>query len=249
MGGGYRPPAGDSVQPITDAITETRRQLREVQRPSAVQLQELLQQVQATLANIQSQVDQVAADWMTANGYTRTQVDSKIASPGDISPGNVTASGQVVSAAALKSPGSHDYIVATNYVAGWINGDGTLGTSPSTKDVKKDLQAMTPQDVFNRLNTLTAYWGRYEWDDETTPLKVFLLAEDVKAAGFGPDVAPVVPGDQPVNVGTDEYPAWVQPGDAYTVNYSQLIVPMISAGQAMQAEISALQARLDKAGL
>jgi len=73
---------------------------------------------------------------------------------------------------------------------------------------------------------------------------VFLLAEDVKAAGFGPDVAPVVPGDQPVNVGTADYPAWVQPGDAYTVNYSQLIVPMISAGQAMQAEIEALQARV-----
>lgn len=183
------------------------------------------------------------------NTYSTTvQMLAAIASPGAIAPTTVTASGdisttgKVVSAGAMVSPGSHDYIVTSNYVATWTDGNGTIGTSPSTKDVKKDLDAMAPQDVFNRLNGLTAYWGRYQWDDESAPLKVFLLAEDVKAAGFGPDVAPVVLGDQAINAGTDEYPAWIQPGAAYTVNYSQLIVPMIAAGQAMQAEIEQNQA-------
>lgn len=241
MAGGYTAPAGDSLDPMISAIKEARRQARDLARPQGTnltglvsQVQALLAQVQDALVNIQQTVETTTDDYLSAGTVAMGSVNAS---------GTVTAD-QVVSTEALKSPGSHDYIVSTNYVAGWINGDGTVGTSPSTKDVKKDLQAMEPQDVFNRLNTLTAYWGRYDWDAETEPLKVFLLAEDVKAAGFGPDVAPVVPGDQPVNVGTADYPAWVQPGDAYTVNYSQLIVPMISAGQAMQAEIEALQARV-----
>jgi len=245
VAGGYSAPKGDSLDPIVSAIKEARRQARDLARPQGTnltglvsQVQALLQQVQDALVNIQTTVETDTDNYLSAGTVAMGSINAS----GNVSAVNVTATGQVSSAQAFKSPGSHDYIVSTNYVAGWINGDGTIGTSPSTKDVKKDLQAMAPQDVFDRLNTLTAYWGRYDWDDETEPLKVFLLAEDVKAAGFGPDVAPVVPGDQPVNVGTDEYPAWVQPGDAYTVNYSQLIVPMIAAGQAMQAEIEQNQA-------
>lgn len=218
MGGGYSTPAGDSIEPLVSVLKDARRQVRDLARPQGTnltglvsQVQALLQQVQDALVNIQQTVETTTDDYLSAGTVAMGSITAS---------GDVTVTGQVVSTLPVKSPGSHDYLVSSNYVAAWINGDGTIGTSPSTVNVKKDLQPMTPQDVFNRLNSMTAYWGRYDWDSETDPLKVFLLAEDVKAAGFGPDVAPV-----------DEN------GNAYTVNYSQLIVPMIAAGQAMQAEI------------
>lgn len=205
--------------PVDESATQ--RQLADIKRW-------MLEMPASVAKSFRPIMDQLQATIITTiqDTYSTTvQMLNAIAHPGVIAPTDVNATGQVSSVQAFKSAGSHDYIVSSNYVAAWINGDGTIGTSPSTVDVKKDLEPMTPQDVFDRLNSMTAYWGRYDWDDETEPLKVFLLAEDVKAAGFGPDVAPCDANGKP-----------------YTVNYSQLIVPMIAAGQAMQAEIEKNQA-------
>lgn len=221
--------------------------------------------LQQVVGNLQTQV----AEAIQQSSYTQDQINAKVANPGDIAPGNVTASGnvtaagQVVSAAPLKSPGSHGYNVTSSYVAGWIDGDGTLGTSPSTGLVKTSLTPMTATDAQKLLN-LTPYWGRYVWDSDTSPLKVFFLAEDVRAAGFGPDVAPVVideplslvnPDGTPV-LDSNGNPATVPVGEAWTVNYSQMVVPLIAAWhdgaekmQAMQAQIDALNARLTAAGI
>jgi hypothetical protein len=146
--------------------------------------------------------------------------------------GNVSAGGQVYSQAPLRSPGSHDYLVTTDYVAGWINSDGTVGTSPSNRGSKKNLVRMdateTPMgvDAAVALMGLTPYWGHYLWDDDGSPLKVFLIAEDVSEAGFGPDVAPV----------RDD-------GQAYTVNYSQLVVPLLAAIQKLTKRVQELEAK------
>ena len=183
---------------------------------------------------------------------------------GGLSAGSVSTTGQVSSAAPIVSPGSHGYNVTTGYVACWINGDGTFGTSPSSGIVKKNLSQMTADDA-RRLLNLTPYWGHYLWDSDASPLKVFFLAEDVRAAGFGPDVAPVVASDVPLQMVSptgepilDESgnPVSVPVGEAYTVNYSQMVVPLVAAWhdgaqqmQAMQAAITALTARLAAAGI
>ncbi|WP_022891235.1 hypothetical protein [Agromyces subbeticus] len=194
----------------------------------------LYEKMQALIADLGTTVTAL----VTALTYTRAEIDSKVANPGNIAPGsvtasgNVTAAGQVFSQAPIRSPGSHDYIVTTGYVAGWINSDGTLGTSPSSRTVKKNLTAMetrSPADVdaAEALMSLVPYWGHYSWDDDGSPLKVFLIAEDVQAAGFGPDVAPV----------NDE-------GDAFTVNYSQLVVPLLAALRDERRERLTLAARV-----
>lgn len=191
-------------------------------------------------------------------------------SAGAVSSGNVISSGQVQSnGSPIKSLPSLSYVVSTSYQACWINGDGTFGVSPSTELVKTGLTELTADDA-RRLLSLKAYWGRYLWDDDSTPAKVFFLAEDVAAAGFGPDVAPVAaeshtmigPDGNPV-IGADGSPVVIEAGQAYSVNYSQMVVPLVAAWQdgaaqlatmqatvtAQQAAIDALTARLAAAGI
>lgn len=204
-------------------------------------LRELPPSVAASFAPLVADLQQTIYDLLASQYWTQTETASHIASPGDIAPGNVTASGNVTaagnvsssgtvtSAGALVSPGSYLYQVSHGYLALWINDDGTIGFSPSSVDTKMDLSEMS--DASSILG-LTPYWGRYKWDAPDSPLKAFVLAEDVAAAGFGPDVAPLDADGKP-----------------FTVNYSQLVVPLLSAVRAQQKQIDALTKRLDDAGL
>lgn len=146
-----------------------------------------------------------------------------------ITSGNVTSSGTVTSANAFVSPGSRATTVTSSYVGAWIDGSGVIGMQPSTVKVKKDLTNLTETAG---ILSIQPHWGRYKWDSETTPLKVFFLAEEVAAAGFGPDVVPV-----------DDL------GAPASVNYQMLIVPMLALVKAQQTQIDALQARLTAAHL
>jgi hypothetical protein len=146
--------------------------------------------------------------------------------------GDVSSSGRVSSnGAPLTSLPSFNYQVTTGYKAAWINNDGQVGFSPSTIRVKKDLEVF-PDALIDSFMTLTPYLGRYTWDDENTPKKVFLVAEDVEGAGFGPDVVPVD-----------------AEGNPETVNYSQVVVPLLAAVKRQQAWLVALEQRLTDAGL
>lgn len=122
----------------------------------------------------------------------------------------------------LYSPHGRSTPVTSGYVSAWLNTDGRLGATASTRASKRDLVPLTD---LSGLLSLTPYLGRYVWDADDAPLKVFLIADEVQAAGFGPDVAPL-----------DE------DGEAFTVNYSQMVVPLLAA-------VQALTARLDAAGL
>lgn len=232
MGGGYKAPR-DGMEQIAGRFLDQSERLRELERPTGTSIGSLLQQVQQTLANIVSQVNTIATNWMAANAYTKAQVDAKVASPGTIAPsdvnasGNVVAGGQVTSTQPLKSIGSFNYQVTTGYKAAWINNDGQVGFSPSTREVKKDLEPF-PADLTSAFLNLTPYLGRYTWDDETEPLKVFLIAEDAQAAGFGPDVVPLDEDGNPV-----------------AINYSQMVVPLLAIVKQQQAQIDTMAKRIE----
>ncbi|MET4780800.1 hypothetical protein [Glaciihabitans sp. UYNi722] len=143
----YPTPPGDSVQPIVDHLKETRRQLREAQRPSGTNLGSLVAQVQAALANINSTV----ATAIAANSYTRAQTDSKVATPGAISPTTVNASGIVTADAGISSLDARNTTVITNRTALWIDGAGRMGNSSSSVFVKQDF---APADAAAKVNAL-----------------------------------------------------------------------------------------------
>lgn len=222
MAGGWPTHSTDPLGPIADRLRDIQRQLDELAKPTGTSMSSLVQQVNAALQNINAAV--LAA--IAANSYTRAQINALVASPGNISPGNVSASGQVYSAAALASPGSRNYLVSTSYVAGWINGDGTLGTSPSGRAVKRDLEALEPDEV-TRLLALTPYHGRYIWDADDAPLKTFLIAEDLADAHLGDDLVATVQSDEL--------------GEVPVINYPLLVVPLLAAVQRLDARLTALE--------
>lgn len=172
--------------------------------------------------------------------------------------GGVSADGQVNSEQPLRSPGSYNYTVATSYQAAWIDGvTFQIGRSASSQVVKTALVPMVQADADKLLN-LTPYWGRYVWDDPTVAPRAFLLAKDVQDAGFGPDIAPVTGNPltllttdgQPILDTTGE-PCVVPAGEAYTINYSQLVVPLVAAYkfavttiQTMQTQIQTMQTQI-----
>lgn len=189
MAGGYKTPAGDGLDSIVRELKELWRRLRELERPTGTSLNSLVAQVQAALANINATVAAAVA----ANSYTRAQIDSKIASPGNISPGSVTAggsissagnisaSGQVISAGVVNSPGTKANTVTVGYSAVYIDSSGNMGGNTSSRRFKQDISAVKT-DVPGFLG-LSTYRFRYidavdELGDEA-PWEFGLMAEDV----------------------------------------------------------------------
>lgn len=239
MAGGYPSQSPEPLAPFTDPIKNLLERVRRLETPTGTSMTNLVAQVQAALVGI----DQKVQDSIAANSYTKAQIDAKIASPGNISPGNVQASGNIGAQGTIAANGtistgqnlsaqglvigvaSHNYNVTTGYVAAWINSDGTFGTSASSGAVKRDLVPLPASDV-TKLLQLPTYRGRYIWDADDSPTKSFLLAEDVLAAGLGDDIVATIETDQ---------------GPMLVLNHSLLTVPLLAAVQSLNARLSVLE--------
>lgn len=236
MAGGYEPPTADDFGAIGHQLTAIWVRLRELERPTGTQIGSLADQVQTQFSSIDTRV----AASVSTQSYTRTQVDTKIASPGDIHPGNVTATGTIsatgtitteeqVTAGSLhvngdtRIPQAYDRQVTGQCKTVWMDSTGWLGFSSSKHATKKDLTPL-PTPLTDALLACTVYVGRFVWDEPDSPVKVFLLAEDVAAAGYGPDVVPT---------GED--------GEPDSINYSQLVVPLLAIAQQQEARLKTLE--------
>jgi hypothetical protein len=235
------PPPGELGRLIRE-IKALAERVRDLERPTGTQRNRVVEELAVLVSNIQAQLE----EW-TSTRYTNTQLDTKfnakadtttvtaglagkVAKTGDTMSGDLSTSARLISSSPVRSPGARSYVVATGYAGLWIESDGTMGISPSTRVLKKNLTPMAEEspagiDAVRALLELTPYWGHYVWDDSGEPLKSFLIAEDVHEAGFGPDVAPT---------GED--------GEPFTLNYSQLVPAIVAALQSVTA-------RLDAAGL
>jgi hypothetical protein len=240
MAGGYPTESPEPLAPLISQIQNLLERVRRLETPTGTSISNLVAQVQAALVGI----DQKVQDSISANSYTKAQIDAKIASPGAISPTSVQASGNIGAQGTLAANGtistgqsvsaqnliigvgSHGFNVTTNYVAAWINGDGTFGTSASSIDVKRDLVDM-PGSVVDRLLALGTYQGRYTWDPDDAPLKSFLLAEQVQAAGLGDDVVATITTDAG--------------DDLLVLNHALLIPVLVAALKAQDARLRALE--------
>lgn len=88
---------GDGLGQLRDELRGIKQRLDELERPSGTNKTNLTAQVQTQLASIDTRV----AASVAANSYTQAQIDSKIASPGAISPSTVSASGAISSGAGI----------------------------------------------------------------------------------------------------------------------------------------------------
>lgn len=113
-------------------------------QPSGTSVYRAVEKLTALVEDIQAQLD----DYINNHAYTKSQVDALIASPGNIAPGTVTASGAVSGTVGtfnggLKSTDVHGHLLTYGgaYTATWCHVDGTLGTVPSSERYKRDFRA------------------------------------------------------------------------------------------------------------
>lgn len=220
MGGGYQPPANG-----TEETLAARRQARDAQRPSGTRLAGLVAQVQAALANINATVSAAIA----ANSYTKTQIDSKIANPPSsvAVTGNLSTTGQVISAGVIQSPGTKANTVTVGYSSLWADSSGNFGANTSSRRYKQDITPVQTDRV--GLLELTTYKFRYiaavEEFGDAAPWEYGLIAEDVV------EVAPW---------------ACFYEDDGMTVkgiNYDRLVVVLLNVVQDHESRIVALEAK------
>ncbi len=188
MAGGYGQIPSDPVQRFAGEIQRIWTALRDLQRPTGTSISSLVRQVQATLANI----DATVAAAIAANSYTRSQTDERIASPGDISPGNVSASGNVTAAGAgvftagVSSVGVYNNLLTSAYRVQYVNSGGAMGYVPSSRRFKQDIQPAP--DVKAAMLALQVVTFRYieavEAFGDDAAVEWGVIAEDVDALGL-----------------------------------------------------------------
>lgn len=212
----------DSLQPLTRELDEIKRRLRELETPTGTQKASLLNQVQTQLASI----DQRVTDSVAANSYTRAQIDSKVANPGDINPGNVNASGGVSSPgtvrgdAGLTSVGAYNLNVTTlpgDRRTAWIHASGALGQTVSSRRFKTSIVRVpsTAAQFLQVMPALFEYIGQVDIRDNpenpnydpayVVPVEVGVIAEQLVEAGLSEYVFFEDDGTTPLGVNYAEF--------------------------------------------
>jgi hypothetical protein len=190
---GYSRGQGDGLDNLIEDIRAIQRRLRELEIPTGTQTASLVQQVQAKLAELDATVNALVASAL-GNYYTKAQTDSKVTSPGNIAPANVTASGTVSGnyggnfPAGLQSTGAYNTLVTGGgaYVAAWIHNDGRIGYAPSSRRFKTGFKpvALTIETVLRLQGFYFQYLAMAPYDQEQQRVMIGLLAEDTHGAGF-----------------------------------------------------------------
>lgn len=134
-------PGADGLGAIRDTLAGIVRRLDELEKPAGTNKTNLTSQVETQLASIDTRVSNSIA----ANSYTKAQIDSKVASPGAITPTTVSASGDVTTTTALRgadvyATSAPGYNITGTRVAGWWeSATGRGGTASSSERFKTNI--------------------------------------------------------------------------------------------------------------
>lgn len=195
MSGGYRTgqPPTDLAGLIAELDTIDAR-LDSLERPTGEASYQTVAKLSALVSNIQAQLDAY-----NAARYTNAQINSLVASPGNIAPGNVAASGNITAAGgvnasgdvnvggALRAQSVYSTTLASAYRAVWSTSvDGQLGYVPSSERFKRDIATLVENaDVLLKLNVVTfRYIAAVEELGKDADIEVGLIAERVDELGL-----------------------------------------------------------------
>lgn len=186
MSGGYSTgSAPTELAGLLEELEDISRRLDVLERPSGEQLAQVVEELQAWVANIQQQLD----DYLANDAYTKSQVDALVAAPGTIAPADVNASGRGTFPVGVNSTGAYNQLVTYGgpYVAAWIHSDGTLGYAPSSRKFKTGLKpaTFTAEQVLKLQAFFFQYFARAPYDQAQQRVHLNILAEDAHDAGFG----------------------------------------------------------------
>lgn len=226
MGGGYKPPSGDSVEPLIGAISDLRRQAKDLQRPGGTRLGRLVERVEAALVNINTTV--IAA--ISLNSYTKTEIDGRISAPPypvAIS-GTVSATGVATFDAGVSSADVRSRVLTSGFANQYVDGGGRMGTVPSGIQYKQDVEPADVDDLVEALRTVALVRFRYiqavEELGEDAPYLLGSIAQYFVAAGLG------------------EWVTFDQDGEADGIAWERLTIPLLAGFQSLDRRLSALEA-------
>jgi hypothetical protein len=257
MGNGYGPPPGDQYEILAEALRGLARRLSELEIPTGTSVNSLVNQVQLAIANIDTTVNASIA----ANSYTKSQIDTKIASPGNISPGNVTASGfgsfggagtfggagsfggTLSATGALSTGGQFNCLDAYNFDitytrrTAWLGNDGRLGFASSSRDKKTDIRlAEIDVDAFISLQP-NSFFYRAEIARRTR-LRINEGIDYVPAREIG------LMAEDLDAAGFGAFVYYDEDGNPEGIEYSMLTVPLLAVARQQASLISDLTARV-----
>ena len=128
----------DELGKIASQLAYLQDQIDRLAAPSGTSAYQTVSKLQGLIDDIQAQLD----DYIANGTYNKSQIDAKIASPGNIAPGNVnasglgsfgstlTASGQITSNTGLfVSPAAYGTIIGATRKAVWIDNLGRIGVT------------------------------------------------------------------------------------------------------------------------
>lgn len=175
------------AEPISDEAALMRR-IEGFERD----LHELGPSIAASFAPVVSKLQETIYDLLAADYWTQVETQQHIASPGAISPtsvassGDVSASGRVISAGIINSPGSRAYQTTVGYVSAYLDGVGDLGFAPSTRASKQDLVPWAADiDSFMGIGTTQfRYKSAVAALGDDAPQETGLVADDFVSAGL-----------------------------------------------------------------
>lgn len=193
-----------------------------------------LEKIQAILTNLNAQV----AAAISANSYTKSQIDSKWSSQdAAINGANSNANGREPAFGVL-SPGKggtnttngyNNTFSSGSWKAGWILSDGTLGNAPSSRRFKQDFTppSITVEQLRAAQWTLFKYIADAEENGDQATWRIGMIAEDLEDAGLSAFV--------------DHDPDGTPAG----ISYPMLSVAALHLAQQAYTEIDRIKARLD----
>jgi hypothetical protein len=158
---------------------------------------------------------------ISGGGYSGGSISGgSISGTGVSSTGDVSASGRVISAGIINSPGTKSNTVTVGYSAVYIDSSGNMGGNTSSRRFKTNLApAVYDLDALLALPT-------WQFQRNTDVLEMGAAAAPWQAGLMAEDVAPVAP----LNVWYDDQ------GLVEGVRYEELVVPLLMAVKRERAE-------------
>lgn len=229
MGNGYTPGRLSDEDGWRALFQSIQQRLAELERPTGTSINSLVAQVQEAIANINTTVNAAIA----TNSYTKTQIDSKIASPGAIAPTDVTASGNVSVGGTTTATGDIFTPNATAAVSGYticyLNSDGRVSKGASSARYKVSISPVDPASL----------------GDLFPPLQTYEMVGDAEHTSHVGYVAEHLAG----NPDQERFVVWQYDGDLPAVDAKGALIPeSIDFIALLLAQTSQLNQRLKRAG-
>lgn len=182
-----RTPRSD-IERLNDELRQLRDKVNDLAAPSGTMAYQTVDKLKVLVEDIQQQLD----DYIANDAYTKAQVDAKVASPGNINPGNVSASGHVSAPTArfdsgLSSVDVYNRVVSgAGYRATWTAVTGEIGYVPSSRRFKTDIEPhpFTLEQALALQTVVYRYHARIPFAPDSTPVELGLIAEEVHDLGL-----------------------------------------------------------------